>query len=72
MKEFNLSKKSYNWNEGDVIPKSDIYYKEEDVKEFIKILKDFLVIHWTEQDAHFFEEELNKRAGKELTKEDEK
>ncbi len=37
------------------------------IKEAIKRLKDFLVKHWTEQDAHFFEEELNKIFGDKLT-----
>ncbi len=39
-KEFNLSKHSINWNEGDVIPGDIICYKKDKVKEFIRLLKE--------------------------------
>jgi|LGOV01.1.fsa_nt_gb hypothetical protein len=73
IKEFNLSKlnkkhrKMYIVTHSDKILYAPIFDKfekdvKEKVKEFIDELKEFLVIHWTEQDAHFLEEKLNKLA----------
>lgn len=39
-----LKDKYYNWNEGDIIPSSNIYYKEKDVAKSVKELKDYLEI----------------------------
>ena len=59
--DFNLSEKKVNWNQGDVIPSSDIWYVERHVKTFIKKLLEGLMID------PYKMEEFNKLCGEELS-----
>jgi len=59
MMEFNLSKKQYeeDWNSNEIL------YKESDIKEFIRLLKEELNDDTKFSDRQDFEEFLDKLAG---------